>query len=331
MALDFPANPTGGQVYGSYIYNATVGAWQGREDSRTVAVVSTDPPTSANPGDIWYDSDDGTTYLYYSDGTSSQWVELLSSGLPLLNTKADLSGATFSGNVTAPKFISNVATGTSPLTVASTTVVANLNADLLDGQHASVYSPAGMVTQYAGLTAPSGWLLCDGSAVSRTTYASLFAAISTTYGAGDGSTTFALPNLQGRVPVGKNSATFTTLGGTGGAETVTLTVAQMPSHTHVQDSHNHTQNSHGHTGGDYGHSHTLNQAPYDGTGNNTPPGVNPVSYYNNSGTNTGYASIYVNSTTATNQATTAVNQNTGGGAAHNNLQPYIVMNYIIKV
>lgn len=91
MALDFPASPTNGQVYGSYVYNSTVGAWQAREDSATVATISTVLPTNANPGDIWYDSDDGTSYIYYDDGTSAQWVELLSSGLPLLNTKADIT------------------------------------------------------------------------------------------------------------------------------------------------------------------------------------------------------------------------------------------------
>lgn len=63
-------------------------------------------------------------------------------------------------------------------------------------------SPAGLVAPFAGKTAPSGWLKCDGSAVSRTTYAALFAAIGTLYGAGDGSTTFNLPNLIGRVPFG---------------------------------------------------------------------------------------------------------------------------------
>jgi hypothetical protein len=140
MALDFPANPVDGQAYNSYIYNASVGAWQSKEDPATVATVSTTPPASGNPGDIWYDSDDGTSYVYYNDGTSGQWVELLSSGLPLLNTKADLTGATFTGNVTAPRLISTQATGTSPLQVTSTTAVTNLNADLLDGQHASAFA-----------------------------------------------------------------------------------------------------------------------------------------------------------------------------------------------
>lgn len=70
---------------------------------------------------------------------------------------------------------------------------------------ASNGAPTGGLIQYAGTTAPSGWLLCDGSAISRTTYASLFAVIGTAYGTGDGSTTFNLPDLRGRVPVGYSS------------------------------------------------------------------------------------------------------------------------------
>lgn len=79
--------------------------------------------------------------------------------------------------------------------------------------------PAGSIIQWSSNTAPANWLICDGSAVSRETYSSLFAAIGTTYGAGNGTTTFNLPDLRGRVAVGRNSGTFGTLGATGGAET----------------------------------------------------------------------------------------------------------------
>lgn len=65
-------------------------------------------------------------------------------------------------------------------------------------------APSGVVLPFAGSTAPSGWLLCFGQAVSRTTYASLFAAIGTAFGVGDGSTTFNLPDMRGRVPGGKD-------------------------------------------------------------------------------------------------------------------------------
>ena len=69
-------------------------------------------------------------------------------------------------------------------------------------------TPAGALMDYAGSTAPSGWLECNGTAVSRTTYARLFTAISTTWGAGDGSTTFNLPNFRGRVRVGRGTGTL---------------------------------------------------------------------------------------------------------------------------
>ena len=79
--------------------------------------------------------------------------------------------------------------------------------------------PAGSIIQWGSNTAPANWLICDGSAVSRALWPSLFAVIGTTYGSGDGSTTFNLPDLRGRVAVGKNGGTFGTLGGVGGAET----------------------------------------------------------------------------------------------------------------
>ena len=77
--------------------------------------------------------------------------------------------------------------------------------------------PAGAMMPYGAATAPDGWLLCNGAAVSRTTYATLFSVLSTTFGAGDGSTTFNVPDLRGRFPIGLAAAgTGSTLGGTGG-------------------------------------------------------------------------------------------------------------------
>ena len=147
-------------------------------------------------------------------------------------------------------------------------------------------TPVGCINLYAGSTAPTGWLICDGSAVSRTTYANLFSVIGTTYGAGDGSTTFNVPNLKGKVPVGLdlNDTDFDTLGETGGEKTHTLIPDEMPSHSH----------------GLLGNSGTGGKAE-------TVP----------------YGS-------ATSGTTMYAIQNAGGGQSHNNLQPYIVMNYIIS-
>ena len=93
--------------------------------------------------------------------------------------------------------------------------------------------PVGAVTAYAGSTAPDGWMLCDGSAIKRADYSKLFSLIGTTYGAGDGTTTFNLPDLRGRVPVGEDGAAGRlsandALGQSGGSEP-----SNMPSHTHT--------------------------------------------------------------------------------------------------
>ncbi|MBC5786915.1 phage tail protein [Clostridium facile] len=92
----------------------------------------------------------------------------------------------------------------------------------------------GSILVWSTSTAPTGWLLCNGSSVSRTTYSALYNKITTKYGSGNGSTTFTLPNLKGRVPVGVGSSPFTSLGNNGGSTSVTLTVSQIPQHNHGQ-------------------------------------------------------------------------------------------------
>lgn len=90
--------------------------------------------------------------------------------------------------------------------------------------------PIGSIIAYGGSTAPSGWLVCDGSAISRATYADLFSVLGVTFGAGNGTTTFNIPDLRGRFPLGKaTSGTGSTLGGTGG----------LIDHTHTGPSHQH--------------------------------------------------------------------------------------------
>lgn len=181
-----------------------------------------------------------------------------------------------------------------------------------------VKTPVGAILQFAGSLAPSGWLLCNGVAVSRTTYAGLFAVLSTTYGIGDGSTTFNLPNLLGRVPVGRDAGQteFDVLGETGGAKTHILTTTEMPAHTHTQDAHSHGAGSYDvyATTGQF-----LRAKNLSATGGGTTYGV-----WSN-GTEDGDAYII-----GTSAGATATNQNAGSGAAHNNLPPYLVLNYIIK-
>jgi microcystin-dependent protein len=181
------------------------------------------------------------------------------------------------------------------------------------GGPAPLSVPAGVISQFAGATAPSGYLLCNGTAVSRTTYSSLFANIGTAYGAGNGTTTFNLPNFQGRVPVGVgtapsgNGVAAKALSATGGDETVVLTIPQMPSHTHIQNNHGHTITTYNDDYNSFGGSSTAE--PSFSRNDDSPPGVTRTWPVNE---------------------TQAINQNTGGGQAHNNLQPYLVVNYIIK-
>jgi microcystin-dependent protein len=163
-------------------------------------------------------------------------------------------------------------------------------------QAINLNAPAGVISMYGGSTAPSGWLLCDGSAVSRTTYARLFSAIGTKYGSGNGSTTFNLPNFKGRVPVGLDSSQseFNSLNKRGGEKTHKLTINEMPSHNHAMNNTSYSDTNVNHTvmfGTDLAHGDTH--------------------YWN-----------YSNPTFWT--------SNVGGGQAHNNLQPYITVNYIIS-
>lgn len=114
--------------------------------------------------------------------------------------------------------------------------------------------PPGTMLDYAGASVPAGFLLCDGSALSRTTYAALFSAIGTTWGVGDGSTTFNLPDARRRTSIGSGGTGTGTIGNavgdTGGEENHTLTVGEIPSHTHQYSSREGTAAS-GVFGGDF--------------------------------------------------------------------------------
>lgn len=281
-------------------------------------------------------------------------------------------------------------------------VTAALNASRDDAINKIGKASTGFVQMFAGSTAPSGWLMCDGSAVSRTDYPDLFASIGTNYGAGNGTTTFNLPNLKGKVVAGVDSTQteFAALGTSGGEKAHKLVVSEMPSHAHVQNAHghgvtdpghNHSQNNHGHGISDPGHGHGIYDPghghgvadPGHGHGSTTLSGfmtyqtttatrnllstssgtryaitstdINAIGYGSAAGSGTGigiYGSgtgisingngtgVSVNGSTASNnssgtgvgvQNTTPTEQNAGGDGSHNNLQPYVSMNYIIHI
>lgn len=190
-------------------------------------------------------------------------------------------------------------------------VLANpvVNDPTVNNPPANIANPPGTVLMWAGsATPPPGYLLCDGSVVSRMMYPELFAVIGTTYGAGDGVNTFRLPNFQGRVPVGLNAsdAEFNAMGKTGGEKAHTLTVAEMPQHNH---------------GGNTGSS-----AVGGGTNNfSASDGVSGSAFIRAGSDSSGrYAQVIQGS------AHSHTISNQGGGQAHNNLQPYITLRFIIK-
>lgn len=155
------------------------------------------------------------------------------------------NGTTYTGNATLPGNATVAGTlgvtGVATFTAAPVGPTQSLNDNstkLATTAYADRLVPAGVMFDYGGAGAvPSGFLLCDGSAVSRATYAGLFSAISTTWGVGDGVTTFNLPNTQRRVSVGKGGSGTATLGNavgnTGGEETHTMTLAELVAHTHA--------------------------------------------------------------------------------------------------
>ena len=176
-------------------------------------------------------------------------------------------------------------------------------------------NPAGAIIMYGAASAPTGYLKCDGSNVSRSTYADLFTAIGTTYGIGDGSLTFGIPNLESRFPIGYDGGSSYALAGTGGAITDTptlsgtnagtaITEAQMPSHTHD------SWGSGWPTGTWTGGTGTTQSSVTQGSGS--------------------LVSTSTLRTLATGSGNTHTHTWTGTSTAVDTVPPYLVVNYIIK-
>ena len=181
-------------------------------------------------------------------------------------------------------------------------------ADGQDGAAGADGAPTGSIVMFGGLSAPSDWLLCNGALVSRSTYSDLFTAIGTTFGSGDGLTTFKLPDLRSRFPVGVGDGganlSNRALGDVAGEESHILSVSEMPSHNHTMSS-----------AGSHSHSYTV-------LSKNASSAFFAESSEGNNNTvssNTGGAGSHSHSI-----------HSRGSSLAHNNMPPYLALNYIIR-
>jgi microcystin-dependent protein len=325
----FPEAPLDGRQYARYM-----AGWQ------KVAVVGTTstgdkPPTALlEPGQMWFETDTGSLFIWYDDGNTTQWVQIN----------------------TAQRSVGDV--------------------------------PVGTVVDYAGDTAPTGWMMCFGQAMSRVLYSTLFQKIGVYYGAGDGVNTFNLPDCRDRTAVGKgdmggsaaNRITVAlsgfdskVLGGAGGSEGIILGLTQIPAHAHTGGTgNNNVDHSHtfstttGYVSGDHSHSFNVNTGgenvdhahtywdqhytgniASNGTGSGGAAknaiaddargtaGRNAGHIHNVAGGTGGISANHTHALSGTTAGQNTTHAHTitseGGGLAHPNLQPTIVFNKIIKV
>lgn len=199
--------------------------------------------------------------------------------------------------------------------------------------------PIGLVMPFGGSVVPEGFLVCDGSAISRSDYATLFEVIGSVYGDGDGETTFNIPDLGGRVVVGVSNSY--SLGSTGGEASHVLIESELPAHAHEVPQHGHGNDIKA-TTPKFVHSITQPAFKYNspnGTAGANSMGINDRWCY--TGTTTGTASRATSAAITAHAASDCTmsgsvtncdafdSDSAGNGNAHNNLQPYVAVCYII--
>lgn len=230
-----------------------------------------------------------------SDNSLATVYQAETGGTTVPNPLATDANGRVDGWVDRGAYVANITGGTPPVTAYNENFDASPAADGgIDAEWMNdAVLPIAAIMPYAANTDPSGgsWIVCDGRPLDRDDYAALFAKIGTTYGVGDGSSTFNVPDLRGRTPIGAGAGTGLTnraLGAKGGAEKHTLTTGEMPSHTHG------VQLSNGFTSGDT----TIRgvEAPL-------------VAWFDNQG---------------------AI-QAAGGNGPHENMPPFLAVGFIIRV
>lgn len=235
----------------------------------------------------------------YTKATSFTPKDSLPTGDPNKKIKGSEFDTEFDALETAIATKANKISGA----VANNIVSMDANGDIQDSGETkativSSATPPGVMMMYGASTAPTGWLLCNGAAVSRSTYADLYAIIGTTYGNGNGSTTFNVPDLKGRFPLGYGAGsglTSRSLNDQGGEEEHTLTEAEMPSHSHdVKTTH---------------------------SGEETASALGGENLL-------GYTDANISDTPIASGTDAIVSA--GSDSAHNNMPPYTVVNFIIK-
>lgn len=268
---------------------------------------------------------EAANWLELADFTATSMIDDLSVTAAKLAANAVTTAKITDSNVTTAKLAPDAVTGAK---LADDAVDSeHIAAGAIDLEHVSTeVIPAGVIWEFAGASAPTGWLLCYGQEVSRATYPALFTAIGTTYGSGDGSTTFDLPDLRGRVVAGKDNMGGTsanrltdqtggldgdTLGDTGGSETHVLTAAQLAAHTHAAGTLA--------TASDGAHTHTTVG------GGDSGGGTNAFWLVATDGETLGTSSNGAHTHTVSGSTASA-----GSDGAHNNVQPTIILNKIIK-
>jgi microcystin-dependent protein len=337
MSTIFPGYASVGQIYEGYTFNGIAWDLIGNEFNPTT--FSPTPPEITKAGDLWVDSSSdveslspenilttnaaSAIYISHSDASATYLSQVNASITYLDHSTASstyLSKTSASSEYATKTYTDSAISALVDSSPSTLNTLNELAAALGDDPNfattiTNALSPVGSIVTYAMATPPSGWLLCDGSIYSASAYPTLSSGLGSTYG-GNGTTTFGVPNLKGRVVVGIDLAQteFDTRGETGGVKEVTLTASQsgIPAHSHGASSN--TTGDHTHTTGVYGGSFTSGPA--------AASSFTPFGLYENRAT----------STAGNHAHTITVNNNTAANAAsaHTNLQPYMALNYIIR-